>query len=70
VTTPADAKTPRARCYHGIRHLFTGALAVHIRTNPDLMQDETRLKAAGDALVKLMLGVYEKLDEFVLEDPT
>lgn len=66
--TPPTAPSPRARCHHAIRHLFTGAIAAYIRQHPTLLENETELEAATYAMVKLMDAVLATVDEFQLAD--
>jgi hypothetical protein len=67
VTVPPDARTPRAECYHAIRHLFSGAIVEYYRKHPDLLNDAPHLEAASYALLKLMDTVLAKLDEYEIE---
>jgi hypothetical protein len=68
--TPDNTKTPQARCYHAIHHLFTDAMAQYALKNQQLLRDNdlTTLAAANSALVKLLEQVLLTLDEFAIAD--
>jgi hypothetical protein len=63
MTDPADKITPRGRCYHTVRHAFSGLMAAHYREHPDQLTE-----ASMDALHKLLFTVLCVLDTFVIED--
>jgi hypothetical protein len=64
----SEPLSPRARCYHAIRHAFSAAIAGFVAQHPELLNDMPRLESATYAMLKLMEEVLAKLDTFDVSD--
>jgi hypothetical protein len=64
---PIESKSPRARVYHSIRHIFASALNDYYRRYPERLKDpenETNI----DAMLKLMQKIFDELNKYDIHD--
>jgi hypothetical protein len=63
---PIEMRSPRYRLHHGIRHIFSSAVAEFYRKHPGRLTEDAEI--ATDGLLKIMLSVLDKVDEFEVRE--